>query len=288
MIRTNQPNNNPDDGPTDLNKNNLSSGYEVLQIKSGFPKNSDFLNLLRNTHSALIDSKDPQVIINGINNLRRLLKFHREFFITLFENLYDRIRPLIQNQNEEIVIHVFTFIEELLREPWVEPGCDNWIEYFIHYILLFSTYDNLTIKNLALKCLEHIGKRAFYESTIIELLKGMQNKNNEISLNASTTLHSLLTNCDKHYLINGFDWNNLMSDIFSMYTDSKFRKLGEGLLKTMKSQIFSKEEFDDLLTHLDDDILKNMMTVFDFNYAEIRKIRINREKEFEKIFNSNN
>jgi len=161
-------------------------------IRLPYPENSKFLDLIINTQNYIIDSKDPTWIIKGLNNLRRILKHNRDLFEIIFNNIFDKLKKVIEGENENISYVSLVFLKEFLSESWLNSNSKEWLKKLIPAILNLSSSDNEKLSNLSLNCLEKISKYSFHQETIICLIEQISNSNPIVSLNSSKTLHSFL------------------------------------------------------------------------------------------------
>jgi len=81
-------------------------------------------------------------------------------------------------------------------------------------------------------------------------------------------------------------WYEFFDSILNLYITKGKRQIAQGIINSLKNEIFSEEEdFVEVLSHLDDGILQNLASIIKFNYANIRNKRIEREQtEFNILY----
>lgn len=267
-----------------LNNDSKQGKENVLIIRDGFNIKTNILHLLRNTLTTLKESINPTELVNAINNLRRLFKFHQELFVFCFDNVYENFKKFLFNENQEVALYSFVLISEVFYEEWTVPEIRSWVEYLLPLVLQISSFEDHFIdpqvQNLCLTCLDLLACRGHYEETILVLLDGMANDNENFSTNASKALFTFITSCDKGFLLDGYDWNGIFELIIALWSKSKKRVIAEGFVNVLRGQVFSNEgEFEDLLSRLYDDILQNLLPWIKFNYPFVRNLRDLRDGE---------
>lgn len=252
----------------------LAGKQELLaNINHPFPEKTNYLELLRNICNFILESNDPDMLIYAINLLRRLEKHEKEFFMRIFDNIYDSFDRLIFNQNKEVVHAAFLFLIELFSQFWQGDLISRWVDYLLPKVILSSTSNNLDqdIAQMGHTILEKISTCGYYVDAFNCLINALKTDDLQTLNTFSNFLNSFLRSCDKIILINYFEWNDIFIDLFSVISPKRM-DLVKGIIYVLQNEILTKEEFNEILVKLDSDIIDQLLFLeIKFDYNEIKK-----------------
>ena len=108
--------------------------------------NENFLELMREVSSGIIEKNDENGYIYCLNELRRMRKYHPRLFSITFSNiLSDFLNNLMYNKNENVVTASLIFTSELFSTLDYCLNTD-WLR-----VLIINTIDRSTCKNECIK-----------------------------------------------------------------------------------------------------------------------------------------
>jgi len=236
-----------------------------------FNKDIDFMPLLRNINNWII-STDYSLQIQGLNELRRLLKYQKELFLFVFSNLYTSIPILISSFMNSVSKLTLILLSELFSNDRIfdveAPDFDTWIKVLIPPVLdrATITQDNI-FKQISVSAMKNLSDNIF-KSEVVELLLiyldyNFKNENIGLILNiVFNTLDNNFTEYDDVQLGSCLNWDKVIESLITLYNyDNEYcKKRIEGLLLITADRLGDKELFDifqaSVCTDSYDDILK--------------------------------
>src|SRR5687768_3916130 len=88
--------------------------YETYDNLLPYNIQENFLKLMREISTGIIENEDPKIQISLVHELRRMRKFHPELFIATFSNiLIYYINNLMQSGEMEVVYHSLILVSEI-------------------------------------------------------------------------------------------------------------------------------------------------------------------------------
>ena len=165
----------------------MNKGQNFDQLNE-FPKSTNFIQIMREVSDPIINNKSDEEKLNSVIDLRRLRKFHLEFFNKIFSNLYEKLLPLIQTvkNNEELTNAVLQLLKEVFNcnEKFYYEISD-WVRTFVPVLLVLAT--NPSHGKLANEILMNIVNCMFYseiiQSFLDEILRNESEEINNIAIN---------------------------------------------------------------------------------------------------------
>jgi hypothetical protein len=279
-----------------MNINTQTTSIIPENLLENFSKDPDYLFIIRDIMNSIREPNDSATVINAITNLRRLLKYYQKdnekIFVITFDNVYDDFRKLLNNQNQELVLHSLTLIVEVFSYAWEnERECKEWVLVLVPLILRISIVTNIDpyAQQLAFNALENLSKRLIYEETAIVLLHGMKNTNPEYAETAFGVLRSFLKNTEQNTIVEIFDWSAIFDLGMQLYSSGSVkRKMAESLIKFMQSEVFNPEQWNEVMARLDDCHLENLPNIIKLNLPIIYARRKELQEHHRLIINAPN
>ena len=107
-----------------------------------FNENIDFIPYCKFIYQT-IKMKDYSNIKIAINDLRRLLKFEKKIFETLFENIYHLFNYIIKSQDDYLKEEILIFLCGIIFQRRLFGNYFyDWISEFIYYLIQIYLNDN--------------------------------------------------------------------------------------------------------------------------------------------------
>ena len=247
-------------------------------INCDFLAKTSYVNLMKTVQNSILESTSEEDTLNGFRNLRALLKYHPEVFITVFDNLYDTFKKFLLNENQEILVNSLVLINETFSQNLLEHQIGNWIYHLLPYILKLMASKNLDfqIRNYSEKIMDKISSKSYSEEIFYVFLDHMAEECEDLCLLASKYLYNFLKNQEKFYMINAFDWNSIIEEILDLYILRTKRELALGLLNTLRNNIFNEDEFLTILSKVEnDDTLISLNQITHFDYSKVHNLKLN-------------
>lgn len=170
----------------------------------------------------------PELIkIDTITELRRLKKYHWDFFKILFNNILERfIKFYIDYEDSTIVLAIILkFIGEIFSEfHFGCPFVESWIEELFESTRKFFTCPDEKLQKLSKKIAHELVSNMFYESTAKALIKAIQIFIEEGQMNevifTNILFSKFIKDCKKRKLLN-FDWNSIFDCFYLDLNESE-------------------------------------------------------------------
>lgn len=224
-----------------------------------FPDTDNRVELLRKVNNLLKETTESQwnEKINGLNILRRLFKYEKDFFNKVMYDLdiKEILGKLINSIRTTLSKAALTFLKELFSEYEFEYNDNNeqielvsLVEFFIPKIIVKALSDKGFLRDEAGKCLNEVSKNMLYGKTLIILLNECSDKNQKHSDIAYTHLLNIISNFERNYLNYYENWDKIFSNlakIFKMKKDSYLKKPGKVII--LFEEMLGKERFSEIM-----------------------------------------
>lgn len=254
----------------------MDQGQTITTIVN-FPPTTNYFKLIRDILNKLIEKKNhnPISIAEAIDALRKLRKFHKETFIIVFDNVCSCIERLLTSENPSISRECLIIVRDIFSEWWGDNEVGKWIEILLPIVIDISiqTTENT---ELSLECLNLCANNMFRQETMITLLKGIDSSDNAYAHHSFLTLKSLFINCDKGILEYAFEWEDIFEGLTHIFINPS-RRIWLEEIKEIIGAKFTLQEFHDLLSNQEPDMLVNLKEIFNFDYSTVINIKANRE-----------
>ncbi len=249
---------------------------KVPPINCDFLATTNYVNLMKTVQNSILESTSEEDTLNGFRNLRALLKYHPEVFITVFDNLYDSFKKYILNENQNIVINALVLINETFSQNCLEKQMGEWLSAMLPHIIkvsVISSENAKEIKEYSEKTLNIMATKGYQEEIVLIFLDAMNDDNEDITLLASKNLYIFLKSQVKSVMIDIYDWTEIFSRIFSLFIIKSKREIAMGIIKTLRDEIFDDNEFYNVLSRVESESLINLMQISSFDFGRVQKIK---------------
>ena len=235
---------------------NLLDEYEQSRAKhltyeelAPYDDKQSLLQLWRHITTLIVEVEENDWKLNFslINELRRLHKYNKELFFSIFNNykLHVKILPnFIDSLRSNISKASLTLISEIFKS-YDDEHVSLWIKYLLPEVLNKSTQIKGFIKEEASKCLHNLSENMLFEETILALLDGVNILNLKICEKATETLIKLIFNFDSYHMEMGLDWKIIFKKIIEIYQIKNDRFISK-ILIAFEGKI-GKENFENIL-----------------------------------------
>ena len=224
-----------------------------------FPDTDNRVELLRKVNTLLKETRESQwnEQINGLNILRRLFKYEKDFFNKVMYDLdiKDVLGKFMNSIRTALSKAALTSLKELFSQYEFEYNDNNeqielvsLVEFFIPKIIIKAFSDKGFLREEAGKCLNEISKNMLYGKTLIILLNECSVKNQKHSDIAYTHLLNIISNFERNYLNYYENWDKIFSNlanIFRMNKDSYLKKPGKVII--LFEEMLGKERFAEIM-----------------------------------------
>lgn len=174
-----------------------------------FDQEQNYLKLMREISTGIIECKNPNDQINYINELRRMRKYHSDLFEAIFSNILSYyIINLIKSSNVEICINSLILISEIFSYYDYTSQKNQWIPHLLPLVIELSTSNNEIIKKHSYIGLNNLANNMFYQETLNTLLELIIESDKPNSENACDTLIMFINFMDEVNLLNAMDWSD--------------------------------------------------------------------------------
>jgi len=255
----------------------LSVDYQSYEDLVDFSNNLKLDQYLSKLRSILEDEAHWLEQFQGINNLRRLQKFHNEKFYAAFKETYPSIIKLSASIRSNLSKLALILIKEFFIFQNFHIQEVSILKKIINSILIQSAIMKTFIKEEALACLEELVSNDSYCNlfTISFLVEEMTNKNLQISENACVTCENILKkipaeelSAQENYII----LNNVLVHIVNLNSVKKENWTKKAL--RIFDLIYTKLGRDDFYTLINYGNGKHYKNVFE----EMEKILLSKSK----------
>jgi hypothetical protein len=256
--------------------------YINFQNLENFSQNQNYLKLMRDISTGIIENENFQTQLKYINELRRVRKFHQDLFSVTFNNiLNDFIDNSMGSNDPELVYNSLILVTEIFSF-YEFYDINNWIPDLLTKVIELSAQEkNQLILNQSFIALYFLANNMFYEETLLTLLRLVKNKSEVIAKNATETLLTFIYFIDYFTLINGFDWQEPFYIILELANSSLLSNVGN--VKKIISYIYRKLNETEFVSFLQNNLnAENEKTIMGLLINEIEiedklKFRINNE-----------
>lgn len=195
----------------DFKESNIS-----LQELPDYAADTSLLQVFRNISNKIVEYEDLNWIskFELIYELRRLRKYKKDLFFTIFNNynLHKHIIPELINSLRVNLAKVSLLLVNEIFNFYEDEHVYKWINKLIPIVLEKSILDP-NLKQIAQLALLNLSENMFYEETIFALLKGIINSNTKISEMSCNILIKLINNYSNSVLENLHDWEAIFKFI---------------------------------------------------------------------------
>jgi len=251
-----------------------NNSYQHNFHKEELPPVSIDILFIRKVLNSIKEPRDVSEVIEAIYNLKRLINREMNLFIHMFDSVYEEFEKFLTNENPEIVKASLHLTAAVLGISWVHPNIGDWVMYMIPLVINLSVSSDYLaddeLKYLIENCFENIPKKCIYEETAHILLCAMTEENQAYTDIACNLFMKYLINMDKFHLINAFEWNEMIDNILNLFHYGKEKRtIGTNIIKFLKSEVFTNEEWEEILAKLDYEYLEKLIIIDKFNYSTI-------------------
>jgi hypothetical protein len=251
-----------------------NNSYRQKYDNEELPPVSNYLIFIRQVLNSIKEPRDASEVIEAIYNLKRLIKIEIDLFIHIFDCVYEEFEKFLINENPDIAKASLYLTTEVLGITWVHPNIGDWVMYIIPLVINLSVNSDYLadneLKYLIEKCFENISKKCIYEETAHILLIDMTEENQIYTDRACDLFMKYFMSIDKFYLINAFEWNEMIDNILHLFHFGKEKRtIGTNIIRFLKNQIFTNEEWEEILAKLDSEYLEKLMMIDKFNYSTV-------------------
>lgn len=221
-----------------------------------------------NTEIMEVEENDWKVNFNLLNELRRLRKFEKDMFISVFNNVkvHSKVIPSFINSLRSNLAKLALILVSEIFSCYECETVNEWMSSLIPEVLQKSVMDlKGFLKEEANKALHNFSENMLYEESIVALLKGVKHVNTKISENAFDTLIKLIHNYDHVALEHISCWKVIIVniiDIFNMKKDPYVKRPAK-IIFAFEEKL-GMEKFDKILH---DNLKENNLQVI----VQIRK-----------------
>ena len=245
----------------------------VNRINDEFCPDTDYLSLIRNIMNNLKEPSSVENVVEALHQFDRLLNTEENLFIYVFDNVFKELGKFLLNQNPEIVHASLYLLSEVLSKSWLTPEIKDWMVYLIPIVLRLSNLNDGSLDEhsyvLLSKCLEKIPKFCLCEETALTLLHAITNENSDYAARACGLFTEFIRYSDKFFLIEVFEWNEIFEIIRTLFIDDRKREIAVSIILFLKNEIFSIEEWEDIMLQLDYEYFQFLLSIVKFDYASV-------------------
>lgn len=262
----------------------LENKYEKINIPfEELSPNTNFTLFIRKLMNSMKESSDVNEVIEAIHNLDKLLEYDEKLFIHTFDNVYDELKKFLFNENPDLVKASLYLLSDVLSISWIVEQVKDWAAFLIPQLIrLKISSDSLDeeCQFLSSKCLESIPKFCIYEETALILLNAMTNKHSDYTDVACDIFRQFMLNAEKSFIVDAYEWNEIFENIFMMFPlGNKKRIIAENIIHFFRNEIFTNEEWEEILAKLDDHLLQDLIIIVKFDYSSV----YNKKKKFQAL-----
>jgi hypothetical protein len=207
--------------------NNSCIMYDKL---NPFAQDQNFLKLIRDISTGVIEIFEPVSQISLITDLRRLRKFHKDLFITVFDNITSQfIDNMVYNNFSQVTFHSIVLITEIFGE-YDEQIKSYWIKDLLQATLQHTTHKDIHVKDQCQFALHNLSSNMLFEETLYTLFISLDDSDDTVCLNAFETMRSFIYYCPPVHFANHFNWE----DTFEFVLDSLEKNENKRLIEYLK------------------------------------------------------
>jgi hypothetical protein len=261
--------------------------YTNFDNLQAFPKNQNYLKLMRDISNGIIENKHLQNQIHYITELRRIKKFHQDLFSVTFNNiLHNFIENLMGSSDPEVVYNSLILVTEIFSF-YEFQDINIWVPNLLTKVIELSvTEKNEFLLKQSLLALYNLANNMFYEETLVTLLRLMKNKSIQIIKNAIETLQTFIYFIDYLTLTNVFDWQESFNIILELANSSAKQDVEnvKSIITYIRRKMDDLEFNEFLQNYLNEHNQKIILGLLKerINMEDRLKIRINDENKINK------
>jgi hypothetical protein len=212
-----------------------------------FDANTNYLKLMIDTSTGLLESSNPSELYFHITTLRRMRKFHKTFFENIFNNIVNQFNKIFLSDSTSVTINALTLTTELFSTLDHESLLTGWFIHLLPAIFEHSINHDQDIRNQAIICLNTCSNNMWYTEAIESLLEILiDNSNNEVTQNILFTLIGIVKSIDEENLIYHFNWEYVMNVVEGGWiADELIRDNMREFLRVIHSRL--QDKFDAFL-----------------------------------------
>ena len=208
-----------------------------------FSKNTNFLLKMRQVSDPIINDSDNDSIFTSIIDIRRLRKFHLDFFNRIFENIKDSIYELLYNEEHDIKYQTLILIKELFsQENQYYDDIGDWVIDILP-ILLEINVCNDEFFEISKQALLNISENMLISETIETFLEEIiESHDFEVKKLAYFYLMQNLDNFIVYNLENCVYWDCCLMILGGMYNlQGEIGKFAKNIIMFVREKIGLKE-----------------------------------------------
>jgi len=227
---------------------NLKFEFVTFESLENYDPNQNYLKLMREISTGVIESRDTKEQIYFIRELRRMRKYQTDLFEAVFGNILPYfLENLMKNSKIEICYNSLILVTEIFS--FFKLGSINtWIEELLPITVKFSTSKFGIIQKQSLIALYNLANNMVFDSTVTVLHEIIYENEELESENALETLLLFIKSNEETYLLNILDWSYPCEILFEMLQncDDKLFERANIILNSLKSKYNS--EFSSFLS----------------------------------------
>jgi hypothetical protein len=246
---------------------NLKFNFVTFESLPNYDPDQNYLKLMREISTGIIESIDTYEQINFIIELRRMRKYHTDLFDAVFSNLLPYfIENLMKNSKIEVCYNSLILVTEIFSFFRGGP-INTWIEELLPISIKFSTSKFVIIQKQSLIALYNLANNMVFDCTLTVLHEIILENEELESENALETLLLFIKSNEENYLLNIIDWSDACEILSEMLEncDEKLFDRANIILYSLKSKYNS--EFSVFLSFCTDEqrnLFEKSMNTYQF------------------------
>jgi hypothetical protein len=193
-----------------------------------YDSKQNYLKLMRDISTGIIECNEPRDQVLMINELRRMRKYHMDLFEKTFSNILKCfVDNCLQSSNGFVLGISIKLVSEIFSYydfDFIDNG-SYWIPTLLEQVLQHAICNDDCIRKLACEALDNLANNMVYQQTIESLITNMNDESDDIAQVASEYLRLFITLINNVVLINQFDWGEIYSVITELYTNKNIKFL---------------------------------------------------------------
>lgn len=183
-----------------------------------FSENTNFIIKLREVSDPIINKEIKQSILNALIDLRRLQKYHYDFFNKIFQNIFYHIPHLLNSSELDIILESMSLLKELfVAHPYYYEDIGEWIKELLPHLLQIY-YTKKDHSQLAKEIILNIVHNIIYAETLESFLEELRNcQDGESAKSTFDFLIQAIENFDQVNLEHNIYWDSLIELITDIY-----------------------------------------------------------------------
>ena len=183
-----------------------------------FSKSTNFLMKMREVSDPIINKDTKQSILNAIIDLRRLNKYHYDFFNKIFENIFTHVLLLLFSNDNENFNEIVNLLKEIFEgHTYFHDDIGDWITKLLPKLFSFYKLKNEYFESTK-EIISIIIKNILTSETVETLLDELKNCNDdELTNSIFNYLMQCLECFDQEKLDLCLFWDNCLALILGNY-----------------------------------------------------------------------